>query len=265
MVQVPQQRACVFDDLLAVLIPDPDHSVAERDASCRASAIVIGCWLLPMWHGRRVLAQSLQGGPPWRSGEHMRSAKRRRDADRDTMGAEYDFAKGERGVTAARYAQGTNVIVVDPDVLDVFPEGASVHEALRALAPVIRQRRGWHPSGCSGLPEALAAADRSCETARYEHSRSSDRAVGWHQGDRPGGGERSDVTTRARGKCAERRLTTRGTCTSDPTQDRPCIAAGVHAVSIWVRGARHFTSSAFPVCFSNPGNWSQDVFVEELD
>jgi len=64
-----------------------------------------------------------------------------RDANRDTMRAEYDFSKGERGVTAARYAEGTNVVVVDPDVLDVFPDAASVNEALRALAPVIRQRR----------------------------------------------------------------------------------------------------------------------------
>jgi hypothetical protein len=75
----------------------------------------------------------------------MRSAKRWRDADRETMRAEYDFAKGERGVTAARYVQETNVIVVDPDVLDVFPDGASVNEVLRALAPVIRQRRGRRP------------------------------------------------------------------------------------------------------------------------
>jgi hypothetical protein len=65
-----------------------------------------------------------------------------RDADRDTMRTEYDFSKGARGVTAARYVKGTNVIVVDPDVLDVFPDGAAVNEALRALAPVIRQRRG---------------------------------------------------------------------------------------------------------------------------
>mgnify|MGYP001298662947 CR=1 FL=1 len=65
----------------------------------------------------------------------------RRDPDRDTLRAEYDFSIGERGVTAARYAQGTNVVVVDPSVLDVFPDGASVNEALRALAPVMRQRR----------------------------------------------------------------------------------------------------------------------------
>jgi hypothetical protein len=70
----------------------------------------------------------------------------RRDADRDTMRAEYDFSAGKRGVTAARYAQGTNVVVVDPGVLDVFPDGAAVNEALRALAPVIRGRQRRRPS-----------------------------------------------------------------------------------------------------------------------
>ena len=61
--------------------------------------------------------------------------------DRDTMRPEYDFSGAVRGVTAARYAQGANVVVIDPDILDVFPDGASVNEALRALAPVLRQKR----------------------------------------------------------------------------------------------------------------------------
>lgn len=61
--------------------------------------------------------------------------------DRDTMRREYDFSDAVRGVTAGRYAEGANVVVVDPDVLDVFPDGAAVNEALRALAPVIRKRR----------------------------------------------------------------------------------------------------------------------------
>ena len=64
-------------------------------------------------------------------------------ADRDTLRPEYDFARAVRGVTAARYAEGANVVVIDPEVLDVFPDGPSVNEALRALAPVIRRgRRG---------------------------------------------------------------------------------------------------------------------------
>jgi hypothetical protein len=61
--------------------------------------------------------------------------------DRDTMRREYDFSKGVRGVTAARYAERANVVVVDPEVLDVFPNGTAVNEALRALAPVIRKQR----------------------------------------------------------------------------------------------------------------------------
>lgn len=69
----------------------------------------------------------------------------RRDADHDTMRAEYDFSKGERGVTAARYMEGTNVVVIDPAVLDVFPDAASINDTLRALAPVIRQRRRRRP------------------------------------------------------------------------------------------------------------------------
>ena len=64
------------------------------------------------------------------------------DPDRDTMRKEYDFSGAVRGVTAARYAQGTNVVVIDPEVLDVFPDAFAVNEALRVLAPVLRRRRG---------------------------------------------------------------------------------------------------------------------------
>jgi hypothetical protein len=57
------------------------------------------------------------------------------------MRPEYDFGKGIRGKTAARYTQGTNVVVIDPQVLDVFPNGETVNQALQALAPVLRQQR----------------------------------------------------------------------------------------------------------------------------
>jgi hypothetical protein len=69
-------------------------------------------------------------------------------ADRDTMRDEYDFSDAKRGVTAARYAEGANVVVIDPQVLDVFPDGNAVNEALRALAPVIRKQgtQGKHRS-----------------------------------------------------------------------------------------------------------------------
>ena len=70
-----------------------------------------------------------------------RASSRSRSQDRDTMRPEYDFTAAVRGVTAVRYAQGANVAVIDPELLDVFPDSASVNQALSALAPVLRQRR----------------------------------------------------------------------------------------------------------------------------
>jgi hypothetical protein len=49
-----------------------------------------------------------------------------------------DWSKAERGKYAKRYAEGTNVVLIAPDVLDVFPNAESVNRALRALADLIR-------------------------------------------------------------------------------------------------------------------------------
>ncbi len=72
---------------------------------------------------------------------NKKASRRKRNDERNTMRPEYDFSAALRGVTAARYAQGTNIAVIDPEVLDVFPDGATVNQALRALAPVLRQQR----------------------------------------------------------------------------------------------------------------------------
>ena len=53
---------------------------------------------------------------------------------------EYDFSKGVRGKYAKRYAAGSNVIVLSPDVAEVFPDSESVNEALRVLVKIGRRR-----------------------------------------------------------------------------------------------------------------------------
>ncbi|MGH7563043.1 MAG: hypothetical protein ACREK5_01280 [Gemmatimonadota bacterium] len=63
------------------------------------------------------------------------------ELDKDTLRSEYDFSDAVRGKTAARYAEGTNIVLIDPEVLDVFPDADAVNETLRALAPVIRRQR----------------------------------------------------------------------------------------------------------------------------
>ncbi|HET6162065.1 MAG TPA: hypothetical protein VFG37_00240 [Planctomycetota bacterium] len=52
-------------------------------------------------------------------------------SDADTMLSEYDFSKGVRGQTHRRYAEGSNVVVLDPDNAKVFPNSVAVNEALR--------------------------------------------------------------------------------------------------------------------------------------
>ena len=54
--------------------------------------------------------------------------------------AEYDFTGGVRGKYARRYAQGTNVVVLEPDVAKAFPNAEAVNSSLRALAGIIRKR-----------------------------------------------------------------------------------------------------------------------------
>jgi len=68
-------------------------------------------------------------------------SRRSRDCGRDTMRPEYDFSRALRGATATRYREGANIVVIDPSVLDFFPDGRRVNQALRALAPVLRQQR----------------------------------------------------------------------------------------------------------------------------
>lgn len=68
--------------------------------------------------------------------------KSKRDPD---MLDEYDFSAGVRGKYAGRYAKGSNVVVLDPDVAQVFPDAAAVNHALRALADIIRQQSKHAP------------------------------------------------------------------------------------------------------------------------
>jgi hypothetical protein len=47
------------------------------------------------------------------------------------MLAEYDFSGGVRGKYAKRYAEGTNVVLLEPDVAAAFPTAEAVNRALR--------------------------------------------------------------------------------------------------------------------------------------
>lgn len=52
------------------------------------------------------------------------------------MRAEYDFSGGVRGKYADSYRRGTNLVLLDPEVAEAFPDSKSVNDALRALVAI---------------------------------------------------------------------------------------------------------------------------------
>lgn len=75
--------------------------------------------------------------------------KKERERSVPEMRDEYDFSKGIRGRYAARYKEGCNVVLLEPDVAEAFPDSRSVNRMLRALIQLANKRtrrRGRKPS-----------------------------------------------------------------------------------------------------------------------
>lgn len=66
----------------------------------------------------------------------MKKAVQTSDPD---MRDEYDFSKGVRGKYAQKYTEGTNIVMLEPDVAAVFPTSEAVNEALRTLIRLMQQ------------------------------------------------------------------------------------------------------------------------------
>ncbi len=58
----------------------------------------------------------------------------------DEMRAEYDLTGGVRGKYYEQYRRGTNVVLLDADVAEVFRDSESVNQALRLLINIARNQ-----------------------------------------------------------------------------------------------------------------------------
>jgi hypothetical protein len=64
----------------------------------------------------------------------------------DEILPEHDFKRGSPNKFASRYATGSGVIVLDPDVAAAFPSAGEANEALRAIAGIIQKNRHRRPA-----------------------------------------------------------------------------------------------------------------------
>jgi len=80
---------------------------------------------------------------------------------------EYDFAAmqgGVRGKYTKRYREGTNLVLLEPDIAEAFPNDAAVNQALRGVLNTTRAVRGT-----GGL------AEKSLQTSSTRRTRRSRR------------------------------------------------------------------------------------------
>lgn len=91
----------------------------------------------------------------------------------DELRPEYDFASlkgGVRGKYARRAREGTNIVLIEPEVTDAFPTERAVNEALKGVLNTTRAVRNT-----GGLPnKALQPASRAKRKAK---SRKPSRAA----------------------------------------------------------------------------------------
>lgn len=74
-----------------------------------------------------------------------RNGKRPRRVAADDILPEYDFSGAIPNKYAARYREATTVVVLDPDVAQLFPDSAAVNQVLRALGRIALRRPSRRP------------------------------------------------------------------------------------------------------------------------
>ena len=59
--------------------------------------------------------------------------KKSRKSEERPMKSNYDFSQAIRGKYTRRYAQGANVVILEPDVAKVFPTSKAANSSLRKI------------------------------------------------------------------------------------------------------------------------------------
>jgi uncharacterized protein len=131
-----EDAATVFLDPLAGTYPDPDHSLSEHweitiDHTLEGHLIFVA----PCERGGKIRIVSARLATA-RERNSMRKKSVVADRGND-MRAEHDLSQLKGGVRGKYYRQataGTNLVLIEPDPMDIFPESEAVNRALRILA-----------------------------------------------------------------------------------------------------------------------------------
>ncbi len=130
------EAATVFLDPLALTYQDPDHSQGEQRYITLANQAAEGLFWRPILTGVIASASSAPGG---QREERLMSTARYVRKRSDDLRPEYDLSalgRGVRGKYFRRATSGTNLVLIDPDLVRTFPTDKAVNDALRMLVNV---------------------------------------------------------------------------------------------------------------------------------
>jgi uncharacterized DUF497 family protein len=135
-----REAATVFNDPLSVTFPDADHS--EREQLFLTIGQSLKCARLLSLIPKTVITfeSSAPDLPPGESKASMKKTKLINGIRR-----EYDFAAmkgGVRGKYAKQYREGTNIVLLEADIAQTFPNDEAVNQALRGVLNTTRAVRG---------------------------------------------------------------------------------------------------------------------------
>jgi len=98
----------------------------------------------------------------------------------DEILPEYDFSRARPNKYASRYAAGSIVVVLEPDVAAMFSSAEEANEALRALAGIIqkhRPRRAVSRRSVQGVASGGRSAPRLGRTAGWDSQKPGARGI----------------------------------------------------------------------------------------
>jgi uncharacterized DUF497 family protein len=135
------EAVSIFYDPLSATGNDPEHSIDEQRFVSLESQSQAASWSLRTLIVPMESASSARVRPPARKETSMKKPIKGQVDELRPQYISSDFPKLTRGKYAGKLKTSSNVIILDPELADLFPNSDAVNAALRSLSEIALRAR----------------------------------------------------------------------------------------------------------------------------
>ena len=173
-----EDAATVFLDPLALTFPTRIIPLKRNERS--PSVVPAGSRLYSyrIAGARTASESSAHGKPPEESASNMKKASAK--GMNDDLRPEYDLSQLKGGVRGKYYREataGTNLVLIEHELADVFPDSESVNRALRMLVNTAAAARHSTPSSCRLEPSREVGRCKTRPLSRKRRAGANSRSL----------------------------------------------------------------------------------------